>query len=1797
MNFRETCLKTTRAARHNLLTWVLAGAIGTGFLVPAGAQTIIEPSFESPVVGLPLNQNTVSANSQVGITGWTVTEGTVELVNPSKSSPLTTLGITGSALAGNQAINLASGAGRSAISQNINITGTGPIQVSFLAATATTTTGSGDASIQILLGSQVRNLNISNLKNTLEWLPYTLTFSNVSSGIVTLTFRSSDDPFDRVAFIDNVSVADLSLPQQPPGTNTFINPVSSISTNGIGGTPVTVDSVLPGNVDTRLDPGTGFANIGVNPVVINKIAPLDSGKLLVGGSFSSYRGIATANFARINADGSLDTNFFHGFGASSRVNDFEVQSDNRILLGGAFEAYNEIFLPGIARILANGEPDPTFTPGRGANNEVRAVALQSDGGIVIGGLFTTVGETSRARIARLLQNGKIDSSFAPGSGFNGPVNDLKILPNGQILAAGAFTSYNTVPRAGLVRINSDGSLDAGYITPFESAAVVEEVLVQPDGKVVAVGSFSLTGSNGRRNMARINTNGSLDTTFSSNSVNSGANGKVNSLTSCADGSLVIVGEFTQVDGKARNRIAKLNPKGFVDTSALLITSELVTTNTVITTNVSTVFTTNFPPDTNVYFGYNSNLTFVVLSTNVSPGFSSVSILSTNFPVTTNNITEQSIPSLYLFGQLGGADGPVHAIAMNVSDYPFIGGAFSTVNGKSREGLARLQSCSLAGKTTATITGKAISAFDGSAIAGLTVSLKNEIATTDANGIFTLIDAQIGTNLIVASGPGFFPLTNSLIATGPGPFTNNFTLSPSITDSNTVRLVMSWGPTPFIMDSHLNVPPFGANASQEIAYTNRGSLVAYPFASLDVDATFGFGPETITITNVLPGIYSYWIHDFSTFVTAGVGTFPVNGAKVEVYNHKGLVGTITPPTVGNGGYWHVLQIDGASGNFAIINSLSNAIPTINTNVIYSGAFGTVTGSGSGAPSIASQPGDVVAKLGDTKQLGVDVLGTRPFSYQWYKNGSAITGANGPTLSLPALSSADSADYQVIVTNILGSVTSRVAQVTVLSSTTPFVFLQPNDIVVDKGATASFEILAGGERPLFYQWRHNGLPLANQTGPQLSLTNVVATNTGNYEVIVANAHATIFSRLVNLSVATPPVITNFTVTPGPRVRVGETVNLDVSVSGKPPFDYIWLFNGQIIPSAVAANLHFPAVQFTNAGQYTVIVTNALGSATNPPVTLAVDSPPIITLQPQNQFQTIGRRFDMTVAAIGSPTITYQWMQNGIPLPGETGTTLSVTNLQQANVGLYAVALSNAFGVATSRLARVEIVLERALLPWVGNLGGAGADSGNAVGVDGTGAVYSVGTFQGTATFGTNTLVSAGRDDIFLVRFSPDGGVDWAKRFGGPGYDSASDIVVTTNGDLFITGSFEGVASFGGQNLTNQDAASFADLFVGRFNNAGTPIWLRSEGVVANSDYGYSIALGGTNLYVAGQSFITTFAGIPLTSTGSVLLARYDLAGNPVWARKSGGGNAANQDAAVAVATDPSGGVYLGGRFNSLTFAVANTNLSNRGFQDGFIAKYLADGSFVWIKQIGTAGQDDVRGLATGPDGLVAVGQFSRTNDFGGLVLRSTGGLLPDAYAASFNSAGGLHWAQGFGGASSDSADDVAIDPMGNIYITGSYQGNSTFGTQSSVSIADTSDIFALRLRRDGTVEFMQQAGGDDIGGESGRGIAVDALGNGVFTGSFRGTLVAGGNSTTSTGQDNAFVTRLVSPPNITVQVNGNNELVLSWPGFWPGFLLEKNGEALRGTNWQSSIGTPVLVGDRFYLTNTVSTNLQFFRLRRP
>ena len=280
------------------------------------------------------------------------------------------------------------------------------------------------------------------------------------------------------------------------------------------------------------------------------------------------------------------------------------------------------------------------------------------------------------------------------------------------------------------------------------------------------------------------------------------------------------------------------------------------------------------------------------------------------------------------------------------------------------------------------------------------------------------------------------------------------------------------------------------------------------------------------------------------------------------------------------------------------------------------------------------------------------------------------------------------------------------------------------------------------------------------------------------------------------------------------------------------------------------------FTNSGVYQAIVTNALGAATNPPVTLTVNSKPLIVVEPQNQFQTIGRGATLNVGAIGSQPISYQWRLGGTNLAGATSSNLVFTNIQANNVGFYTVVMSNQFGLTTSRVARVDVVLERAVLPWLQNFGGTGSDVGQSVGTDSAGNVYTVGKFSGTAQFGTNTLASAGVDDIFITKMDASGNLLWAKRFGGAGYDVANDVVVLPSGDVFITGGFQRIADFGGTSVTTT-VSSFSDLFVTRVDANGNVV-VRAG--VQFFDVGTSIAADGTNnaLYVTGASTLDNFNG---------------------------------------------------------------------------------------------------------------------------------------------------------------------------------------------------------------------------------------------------------------------------------------------------------------------------------------------------
>jgi len=293
------------------------------------------------------------------------------------------------------------------------------------------------------------------------------------------------------------------------------------------------------------------------PIQVMAVQP--DGKVLIGGTFGSAGGVPRSRLARFCADGTLDRGFISGVSGGAvgllSVNAILVQRDGKILLGGLFTQL--IGQTGqrnrIARVFPNGSADSDFNPG--ADGVVNCFALQSDGKILVGGDFTTLGGQSRNRIARLNEDGTLDGSFNPGA--NGVVTCIAVQPDGKILVGGSFSNCGGTARASLARLNEDGTLDSVF-NPGANGHVLC-FAIQPDGKLLVGGRFTILSGGGRQRLGRLNSNGSLDTGF-----NPSASSDVNSLVLQSDGKIFAGGNFSTIGGATRSRIARLETDGTVD---------------------------------------------------------------------------------------------------------------------------------------------------------------------------------------------------------------------------------------------------------------------------------------------------------------------------------------------------------------------------------------------------------------------------------------------------------------------------------------------------------------------------------------------------------------------------------------------------------------------------------------------------------------------------------------------------------------------------------------------------------------------------------------------------------------------------------------------------------------------------------------------------------------------------------------------------------------------------------------------------------------------------------------------------------------------------------------------------------------------------------------------------------------------------------------------------------------------------------------------------------------------------------
>jgi uncharacterized delta-60 repeat protein len=212
-----------------------------------------------------------------------------------------------------------------------------------------------------------------------------------------------------------------------------------------------------GSKDTSFNIGSGFNGI-VRYIEVNN----DDGTVLAGGSFSTFTGQTNNNLIRLNSDGSKDTSFNIGSGFDILVDVTKIQSDDRILVGGGFTTFTGQTNNSLIRLNSDGSKDTSFNIGNGFGGRVLSIEIQSDDRILVGGEFTTFTGQSNNYLIRLNPDGSKDTSFNIGSGFNGAVYSIKIQPDGKILVGGEFTTFTGQSNNYLIRLNPDGSKDTSF---------------------------------------------------------------------------------------------------------------------------------------------------------------------------------------------------------------------------------------------------------------------------------------------------------------------------------------------------------------------------------------------------------------------------------------------------------------------------------------------------------------------------------------------------------------------------------------------------------------------------------------------------------------------------------------------------------------------------------------------------------------------------------------------------------------------------------------------------------------------------------------------------------------------------------------------------------------------------------------------------------------------------------------------------------------------------------------------------------------------------------------------------------------------------------------------------------------------------------------------------------------------------------------------------------------------------------------------------------------------------------------
>ena len=276
----------------------------------------------------------------------------------------------------------------------------------------------------------------------------------------------------------------------------------------------------------------------------------------------------------------------------------------------------------------------------------------------------------------------------------------------------------------------------------------------------------------------------------------------------------------------------------------------------------------------------------------------------------------------------------------------------------------------------------------------------------------------------------------------------------------------------------------------------------------------------------------------------------------------------------------------------------------TGPAMSGGSLPVPGQAATALAIVTPPQSQTVTVGQTATFTVLSAGTGPLTYQWLKSGVAISGATGYSYTTPATTlSGNGATYSVTVSNGASSVTSSTALLTVVTPTVPSILTQPLSVTVVAGQTAEFSAAASGSPTLAYQWSKNGTAIQGANSSVYDTPIVASSDNGStFQVTVTNSAGSVTSNAATLTVSAATAPSIVTAPHNQAVSVNQLVELSVVASGTAPLHYQWALNGNTVGTD-QANYIIAAAQSSDAGSYTVTVTNAAGSITSAPAVLSV------------------------------------------------------------------------------------------------------------------------------------------------------------------------------------------------------------------------------------------------------------------------------------------------------------------------------------------------------------------------------------------------------------------------------------------------------------------------------------------------------------------------------------------------------------------------------------------------------------------